>query len=186
MRTRRWITTAVVGVVTATTLGASHAASSTQIIGGTPAQRAMARWALGRFAGEGLSLPPLEIRFVTTASICRANLGVYADGVVSVCGTHAAAFTRRILLHEMAHGWADFNLSAEERAQFLEVRRLQTWNDGKVSWSERGYEHAAEIMGWALSDQGTAYLRLRMNNSTEQLTRGYEALTGEPLPKLNK
>lgn len=175
----------MVGVVAAITLGAGHRDSGTVIIGGTPAQRVMARWALARFAGEGLSLPSLEIRFLARESICREGLGFYVDGVVSVCGTRATRMTRRILLHEMAHGWANYNLSAEEQVRFLGFRRLTTWNDDGVAWEERGFEQVAEVMSWALCDQGAGYLKPFIpDNSVSQLTDAYELLTGKPLPKL--
>lgn len=173
------------GVVVALTLGASHRDSGTVIIGGTRAQRGMARWALARFADEGLSLPSLQIRFLASESICGERLGFYVDGVVGVCGTHATRMTRRTLLHEMAHGWANSNLSADEQVRFLGFRRLGTWNDDGVAWEERGFEQVAEIMSWALCDQGAGYLRPFIPaNSVSQLTGAYELLTGKPLPEL--
>jgi hypothetical protein len=176
---------AVAGAIAALTLGAGQPDSRTVIIGGSPAQRGMARWALTRFAGEGLSLPPLEIRFSATESICREGLGFYGDGVVRVCGSGATRMTRRTLLHEMAHGWANSNLSADDQVGFLGFRGLRTWNDDGVAWEERGFEQAAEIMSWALCDQGTGYLRPFIpHNSIEQLTDAYELLTGKPLPEL--
>jgi hypothetical protein len=176
---------AMAGVVAAMSLGAGHPDSGTLITGGTPSQRAMATWALDRYAAEGLLLPPLEIRFLASESACREGLGFYVDGVVSVCGTRATRMTRRILLHEIAHGWANSNLSADEQVRFLGFRRLGTWNDDGVAWEERGFEQAAEIMSWALCDQGAGYLRPFIpDNSVSQLTGAYELLTGKPLPGL--
>ena len=176
---------AVVGAVAAMSLGGGQADSGIPIIGGTPAQRAMARWAIARVAAEGLSLPPLEIRFVAGESVCRGRLGFYADGLVSICGTRATRMTRRTLLHEIAHGWAESNLSHDEQVRFLEFRGLRTWNDDAVAWEERGFEQAAEVMSWALCDQGTGYLRPFIpDNSVSQLTGAYELLTGKPLPEL--
>jgi hypothetical protein len=176
---------AVVGVIAAATLGASHGDSGSVIIGGTSEQRAMARWALDRYRSEGLLLPPLEIRFLTGQNVCRERLGFYAEGVVSVCGGRVTRMTRRTLLHEMAHGWANFNLSAEEQGQFLEFRGLKTWNSDQVSWEQRGFEQTAEVMSWALCDQGTGYLRPFIpDNSIEQLTDAYELITGKALPKI--
>jgi hypothetical protein len=166
-------------------LGGGQADSGMPIIGGTPAQRAMARWALDRYAAGELLLPSLEIRFLASGSVCRESLGFYVDGVVTVCGTSATRMTRRILLHEMAHGWANSNLSEDEQVRFLGLRRLSTWNGEGVAWEERGFEQAAEIMSWALCDQGAGYLRpLIPDNSVSQLTGAYELLTGKPLPEL--
>jgi hypothetical protein len=166
-------------------LGGGQADSGMPIIGGTPAQRAMATWALDRYAAGELLLPSLEIRFLASGSVCRESLGFYVDGVVTVCGTSATRMTRRILLHEMAHGWANSNLSEDEQVRFLGLRRLSTWNGEGVAWEERGFEQAAEIMSWALCDQGAGYLRpLIPDNSVSQLTGAYELLTGKPLPEL--
>ncbi|MBA3552099.1 MAG: hypothetical protein H0W27_04425 [Actinobacteria bacterium] len=86
----------------------------------------------------------------------------------------------------MAHGWAGSNLSSGERARFLELRGLTTWNDHGADWNERGSEHAAEIMSWALGDQGTGINTPSIpDNSIEQLTAAYELLTGNPLPEVS-
>jgi hypothetical protein len=176
---------AVVGTVAAMTLGAGPPDSGTVIIDGTPSQRAIVRWALDRFASEGLLLPTLQIRFQASESGCRGGAGYYLDGVASVCGIRSNRMTRRILLHELAHGWAESNLSDDERVRFLEFRGLRSWNDDRVAWEDRGFEQAAEIMSWALCDQGTGFLRPFIpNNSVEQLTNAYELLTGRPLPAL--
>jgi hypothetical protein len=176
---------AVAGVVAAMTLGAGQPDWGPVITGGTPSQRAMARWALAGFAAEGLLLPPLEIRFLASESACRGGLGFYVDGVARICGISATRMTRRTLLHEMAHGWINSNLSVDEQLRFLELRGLRTWNADGVPWEERGFEQAAEVMSWALCDQGTGYLRpLIPNNSVEQLSEAYELLTARPLPNL--
>jgi len=176
---------ALVGVVAATTLGWGHHHSGTVIIGGSNAQRATAVWALTRFAADGLALPPLAILFQVSESKCGGSLGSYADGTITVCGSRVTRMTRRTVLHEMAHAWTNSHLTAHQQARFLESRALSTWNDAGVPWEERGFEQAAEMMSWALCDQGTGYLRpLIPNNSVDQLTDGYELLTGKPLPRL--
>jgi hypothetical protein len=175
----------MIGALVAAALGSSQPASGTTITGGTPDQRAMASWAVGRFAAEGLSLPPLEIRFHPTRDDCRERLGYYLNGVADICGTRTDRLAHRLILHEMSHGWAEFHLSREERDRFLDFRGLRTWNDHRVDWEERGFEHAAEIMSWALSDQGTGIHSPSIpDNSRDQLADGYQLLTGKPLPKL--
>lgn len=174
---------AVIAAIAATTLGAGHHDLGTKVIGGTPAQQAMARWAQARFVTAELSLPPLEIRFHPDPSGCHERLGYFVDGVASVCGTHANPMARRTILHEMAHGWIGINLSGAERTRFLELRGLRTWNDQGVAWDERGSEQAAEIMAWALDERETG-LPMFPNNSLEQMADGYESLTGDRLPSL--
>jgi hypothetical protein len=183
MRTKRWIGTVGIAAIAAMTLGAGHPNWGITIIGGTPAQRAMARWAEARYSAAGLALPPLEVRFHVDRSGCHERLGYYLDGVASICGTHADRMARRTLVHEMAHGWIESNLSGAEGVRFLELRGLRSWNDPWVDWEERGFEQAAEIMAWALDDQGTGiHMPSIPDNSRGHLAEGFEFLTGDPLP----
>jgi hypothetical protein len=186
MRTTRWIRGAVAGMLVAVTFGAGHAEAGTRISGGTAEQQAMGEWAIGRFEAAGLSLPSLEIQFHEDRSACRDRAGYYIDGVASVCGIHTDRLAHRLILHEMAHGWAEANVTGDLRARFLELRGLRTWNDQDADWNERGFEHAADIMSWALCDQGTGLHAPSIpDNSLDQLTVAYELLTGNPLPDLS-
>jgi hypothetical protein len=169
----------------ALTLAMSLVETETRITGGTPAQQAMARWAVGRFETAGLSLPALEIRFHGSRDGCDGRLGLYSDGTANLCGEHVNLMTRRTLLHEMAHGWAGSAVSADLRARFLRLRQLETWNDHDAAWEQRGNEHAAEIVGWALCDQGTGTRSPSIpHNDPEEIAEAYELLTDRPIPEL--
>ena len=186
MQTRRWIGWLAITAVSTMTLVLSRIDTETRIAGGTPAQQEMARWAIGRFEAAGLSLPSLEIRFHPTPNGCDGRLGGYADSTVDLCGVHVNLMSRRTLLHEMAHGWVASTVSAGLKARFLRLRQLESWNDPGVDWQERGTEHAAEIIGWALCDQGTGtQLPSIPRHDPGQLADGYELLTGRPLPELS-
>lgn len=183
MRTRRWIGWLAVAAMTAMTLTASRIETRTEVTGGTPAQQAMARWAVGRFEAGGLRLPSLEIRFHRSRNGCEGRTGGYSNGTADLCGEHVNWMSRRTLLHEMAHGWVEATASSDLKARFLRLRRLETWNDNHVDWEERGTEHAAEIIGWALCGQGTGTARPSIpRNDPVQLAAAYELLTGRPLP----
>lgn len=120
---------------------------------GNAAQIAVARWAASRFEAAGLELPPLAIRFHADPTGCGDHLGLYRAGVVDVCGTNVNLMSRRNLLHEMAHAWAEVNVTGQTRERFLAIRGLTTWNGWDVGWRERGFEHAAEILAWYLGDR---------------------------------
>ena len=146
-----------------------------------PAQRELARWAVGRFDREGLDPPTVEIRFHGDASGCGGHLGYAKDGGVDVCTVLVNEMARRNLLHEMGHIWIDQNVSRTVRERFLELRGLQTWNGSKDPWAERGYEQGAEIMAWAL---GTRLLTAQIpGNDPGQLEAGFDLLTGEHLER---
>jgi hypothetical protein len=184
MRIRGVFMAVVVAAITVSP-GWSRPGAGITISGGTPAQRAMARWAVGRYVAAGLSLPQLDIRFHESPDGCEKRLGYYAGGVASLCGTHVSQMARRTLLHELAHGWLASNLTDAARARFLRARGLWTWNDGRVPWERRGFEQGAEIISWALHDQGTGILLPSIpDHAPEQLSRAYVLLTGRSLPDL--
>lgn len=186
METRRWIGWLAAAAMVALTIAMTWVDTETKITGGTPAQQEMARWAIGRFETAGLSLPSLEIRFHPTPNGCDGRLGGYAGGTVDLCGVHVNLMSRRTLLHEIAHGWVGATVSADLKARFLRLRQLESWNDPRVDWQERGTEHAADIISWALCDQGTGtQLPSIPRNAPDHLADGYELLTGRPLPQLS-
>lgn len=187
MQTRRSIGWLGITAIATITLVASRIDTETKITGGTPEQQQMARWAVGRFEAAGLSLPSLEIWFHPTPNGCDGRLGSYSDGTAELCGVHVNEMARRTLLHEMAHGWVGSTVSADLEARFLRLRQLESWNDPDVDWEERGTEHAAEIISWAIDDQGTGTdLPSVPRNALDQLADAYELLTGRPLPELSE
>jgi hypothetical protein len=88
---------------------------------------------------------------------------------------------RDAVLHEMGHAWVDENVSANVRERFMQMRGLTAWNDQGVIWDERGFEHAAETLAWAL---GHRYIAPGIpDNDPVRLTAAFELLTGGlPLP----
>jgi hypothetical protein len=141
-------------------------------------------------------------------------MGGYSNGTADLCGEHVNWMSRRTLLHEMAHGWVEATVSADLKARFLRLRQLETWSDHDVGWEERGTEHAAEIISWALDGQPTGmeqasiprndpaehaaeiiswalfdqgigtHLPSVPRNDPEQLAEAFELLTGRPIPEL--
>ena len=182
MQTTRigWLT---VAAMVALTLAMSRIETETRITGGTPAQQAMARWAVSRFEAEGLKLPALEIRFHRSTNGCEGRMGGYSNGTADLCGVHVNWMSRGDLLHEMAHAWVEANVSADLEARFLRLRQLETWNDHAMDWEARGTEHAAEIISWVVDGQPTGKQQASIpRNDPEQLADAYELLTGRPLP----
>jgi hypothetical protein len=184
MQTRRWIGRLAVAAMVALTLAMSNVDTETRITGGTTAQQGMARWAVGRFEQNALMLPSLEIRFHRSTNGCEGRMGGYSNGTADLCGKYVNWMSRRTLLHEMAHAWVDANVSADLEARFMRLRQLETWDDHRADWEERGTEHAAEIISWALDGQGTGTHRPSIpGNEPIQLAEAYELLTGRPLPR---
>jgi hypothetical protein len=164
---------------------ATPAGAGVTVVGGTPEQRDMARWAVHRFQATGFILPREEIRFHEDRGGCRGRSGYYSEDVASFCLAHLDTMAARTLLHELAHGWVEHNVTGWERERFLAIRGLSTWNAQDVDWDDRGFEHAAEIIAWGIGDQSDGTLAPSIpRNSPGELADAYEALTGRPLPDL--
>jgi hypothetical protein len=148
-----------------------------EVIGATPEQVALARWAVGRFEMAGLKPSAVEIAFHGDALGCEGHMGWAQSGRVDVCTVLANEMSRRNLLHEMSHIWLDQNLGIGTRNAFLRERGLPSWNSSRDPWELRGYEQGAEIMAWALGDR---ILSPQIpDNEPKRLAAAYELMTGK-------
>ncbi len=185
MRIGRWVGAVAVAAIALSGAGGpreseASAPHGVTVEGGTSEQRELARWAIGRFDDAGLELPSIEIRFHADGGGCGGHLGYSRGGVVDVCSTLVNAMSRRIVLHELAHAWAAVNVTGAARTRFLRLRGLNNWSDVGVPWSERGFEHAAEIIAWAIGER--ILTPTLPNVAPQELAAAYRALTGDPLP----
>ena len=183
MDTRRWIGRAALVAAIVVGLAGWRAGSGVAIEGGSQAQRVMTVEAAGRFREAGLGEPTVRIRFHDDREACDGRTGRALNDTVDLCGIHTNELSRRTVLHEMAHAWIDAHVSAGLEERFLRLRQLETWNDHDAGWEERGSEHAAEILEWALAGQGTGTdLPSIPDNDPRRLAEAYQLLTGRPLP----
>jgi hypothetical protein len=113
----------------------------------TAEQAQVVVWAEARFAEAGLELPTIPYRFHDHEDECDGHRGIYRirTGMVEMCTT-----LEKVMLHEMAHAWAEANMTARDKAEFVARRGLPTWGSRKFPWEERGTEHVAEILAWGL------------------------------------
>ena len=161
----------------------------------TGTQQDLLEFGLSRFAEHGLALPTVHVEFYPTVADCKGHKGSYTKQTRTV---RMCTLDKTTMLHELAHAWANLNLSDVERAAFAAHRGLVAWNDQGDPWHDRGTEHAAEIVAWALtdkpnairstflSDDGTPQSTFRLfsieNSSVEALHDGFVQLTGmEPI-----
>jgi hypothetical protein len=149
----------------------------------TPPQIALVRWAVGRFDDAHLELPPLDIYFHHDRSGCRGIFAFYAGDRIDMCpGLILNLLPRHFVLHEMAHAWSVHSMTQVERAAFMRLRGLSTWNSDDQPWSDRGFEQAADIIAWAIGD-GILSPTIPDNDETTLVT-DYEFLTGSLPPGL--
>lgn len=113
-------------------------------------QEAMVDFALDRFETQGLRLPDLEFVFRDSLLSCDLHKGRYHKDIqlVEMC-----SMDKHTMLHELAHAWANHNLTRGQMDGFVTEHGLDSWNDPDHAWARRGTEHVAETIAWALSDE---------------------------------
>jgi hypothetical protein len=116
----------------------------------TSSDHPMVAWAAERFAAAGLVLPDVTFEFFEDTTACRLRRGLYFPDsrVVKVCTED-----RDVVIHELAHAWAEANLTIADKEAFTSRRHLPTWDSHDFDWEQRGTEHAAMIIAWALADE---------------------------------
>ena len=152
----------------------------------TATEITLAEWGVDRFARAGLDLPATVVEFAEDPTACSGNTAVAVHGAdtprIIVCTDDDASgvVVRRTLLHELAHIWAQEALDATTTSAFLSLRGLDSWSDAET-WSERGSEHAAEIITWALMDTELSMWTLA-DHDPAGMAAAYELLTGSVVP----
>lgn len=141
-------------------------------------------WGLDRFHAAGLSLPPMEISVHGDPAVCNGESGLYRPGdpvEVHLCSpspTESRA-ARLITLHELAHAWAETQLTTSDRAAFLRLRGLEAWIDQRRPAHEWGAEHAAEVVSWGLMDEPIPIVRI-YDAETTDLSIAFDLLVRRP------
>lgn len=138
-------------------------------------QRNLVEFGLSRFEQQGLELPELSFEFRPRAVDCLGHQGLYSrrSRTLRMC-----SMDKKTMLHELAHAWANHNLSDAEMNEFTRHRGLREWNDPAAPWKERATEHAAEIITWALMDRAV-HLRLSVVSEVECRESEFRLLTIE-------
>ena len=162
---------------------------------GTPRRVELVEWAADAFWSAELSWPPVhEISFPPTKGCSGEQMGLHTstdEGCrIEVCaigglsdGEGAFPLTvKHILLHELGHCWVDAYVDDLIRVQFMDLRQLECWHCD-TSWQEKGFEHAAEVIAWGVSD--TFYYVHVSPRDCQSMNRAFTLLTGQqPLLRL--
>jgi hypothetical protein len=143
--------------------------------------------AVALFAEAGLALPPMVVHGSEHREGCDGRHAGFHRSTgwgssIVLCSPLQDAWFRRVVLHELAHAWSAFGLSAQRREAFRVLRGWEHWmNYEQASWPDNGGEQAAEIIAWGVSDRAAPTLRID-HDSCAELRTGYVTLTGtEPL-----
>jgi hypothetical protein len=143
---------------------------------------ALTEWALDRFGQAGLALPEVSLVFHDEKETCQGQNGYFHPGSpyrIDICGFNWDRFLvtpRKVILHELAHVWVHENLDEHARNEFLDLRGLEVWQNGKAPWAEQGQEHAAEIIAWRLMDEEISMTSIGEHESSN-LAEAFEFLT---------
>ena len=85
------------------------------------------------------------------------------------------------MLHELAHAWTLDHVSTDLEGRFLDLVRLNVWQDAALPWSEQGVEYSAEVIAWGLLDRSSRMVRIG-DPDCEDLAAAFRLLTdAEPL-----
>lgn len=159
------------------------------VYGASTASIDLVEWALQRFEMAGMPVPRVAAVHFESERTCLEGMGwaraEVSDPEIRICLeedqlTSAEGATRAgvvTVLHELAHVWTAQHVDDAVRTQFLAVRGLGVWSDHSVPWSDRGSEHAAEILAWGLADDHYDVVRLG-GPDCGQLQQGFGLLTG--------
>ncbi len=143
-----------------------------------PQTEEMLDWAIKRYRAAGLEVPAIDVYFHGDDGGCGGYLGYTKNGRVDLCVRLAMERgPQRIVLHELAHAWAEAELDDETRARFLRLRNLGGWNVTADEWEDRGTEQAAEIIAWGLGDSIVPPV-ISGDVTPEALVDGFDLLTG--------
>jgi len=143
-----------------------------------PQREEMLDWALKQYRAAGLQMPTIDVYFHGDSSGCGGYLGYTKKGRVDLCVRLAMERQpQRIVLHELAHAWAEVHLDEELRTRFMQLRNLPGWNITSDDWKVRGTEQAAEIIAWGLGD-GTVLPMISGDCDPSALADGFLLLTG--------
>ena len=133
--------------------------------------------AVQTFEDAGWPLTNLEVR-IGAEDGCGSHAGVHSfekgHHVVELCTDEPF-----VLLHELGHVWSDLYLDDERRAEWLELRSLDSWSGAEHH--ERGTEQAAHIIAFGLLDTWHTPMSIAPNDP-ESLIESFTWLFGmEPL-----
>ncbi len=156
----------------------------------TVEQQTLVDFASDRFDSQNLELPEIKIQFHDSLETCGLHQGLYVERTKSL---HMCSVDKKIMLHEMAHAWANLNMTSERQQAFVEWLGLKTWNGHDEAWEDRATEHAAETIAWGLMDEPThvrwtegdadvkvevSYRLLSIGTDVETLVDNFVLLTG--------
>ena len=139
-------------------------------------------WGLARFRAAGLPLPAIAIS-VHDDNARRATATAGCSGRATRRGPPLHAEPRRvpaarlITLHELAHAWAETQLTRRTTGRFL-ASADSTSGSTAGPPHEWGAEHAAEVVSWGLMDEPIPIVRID-DASPDELAVAFDLLVGE-------
>lgn len=144
-----------------------------------------------RFSAAGLSVPSNVVpSFHDSTDACGGNLGLFTteNGAprVRICWSHEnpgieLRLQEQVLVHELAHAWADENLDDTSRAAFVEFTGAGSWDRVATDWQDRGTERTADLITWALLDPAVLFIDFA-DLSCHAWSAAFELLTDVSAP----
>ena len=149
--------------------------------GGTDQQQELLAWALEQYETAGLELPVLQVHLHSDPAACKGNQGLFSSGStpwkITLCTEE-----RMVYLHEIGHAWAALTLTDADRSNYVEQRRMESWNDPETPWRARGSEDAANTLAWGLVDDPIS--ETTPGGPLAQKNDAFRLLTGSDSPRI--
>ncbi len=150
-----------------------HSPAPTQY---SPQDQARLDHTLDLFAAAGLELPEMDIRFAADRTNCKGHDGLFQPRFspwrLTICSDRDY-----VLPHELAHAWAEANLTETDMARFVSRLGLPSWNDKSDDWNDRGTEVAAFTI-----QQNVVSRKVPNSRTWRQRIADFEFLTGQASP----
>jgi hypothetical protein len=109
---------------------------------GSPAQRVAVEDSLATFASLGMALPNFTARFHDTETGCDDHLGLF-DFTLDPWTLEICSDLTFVIPHEIGHAWERANLTAEDRAIYMQARGIAEWQNLSLPTDEQGIEDIA-------------------------------------------
>jgi hypothetical protein len=190
IRAIRLLAVVTVALVAVVACGRSRAPpDDVTVNNATPRRVELVAWATDAFQSSGLRWPPVhEISFPPTNGCSGGLMGKYTntdEGChIEVCAVGGLSnresalplLAKHTLLHELGHCWVDAFVDDLSRVQFMDLREAECWHCDTF-WHNKGFEHAAEVIAWGVSD--TFYYVHVSPRDCKSMNRAFTLLTGQ-------
>ena len=110
---------------------------------------------------------------------CQGHRGIFNGDLMRVDVCDAGPL---VVLHELAHAWTHVRVNGTQEDAYVQAGEFGAWTSPETPWNERGMEHAADTIAWALQEQP---IRMLVEDGPiAERNEFFRMLTGRDAPRL--